>query len=86
MESLHSTYSKTSETVQNFSLFLHFCLNVRKEEWIQLFMAICGKIIILLIQNLEQQLDRKKCSFYKYIRYSIHPALVRNCSLFLVSK
>ena len=36
MASLHSTRSKPSETVNNFSLFLHYCLNVTKEKWLQI--------------------------------------------------
>ena len=36
MESLLSTRSKPSETVHNFSLFLHFCLNVKWEKLLQI--------------------------------------------------
>ena len=36
MESLLSIRSKPSETVHNFSLFLHYCLNVTKEKWLQI--------------------------------------------------
>ena len=36
MASLHSTRSTPSETVHNFSLFLHFCLNVKWEKLLQI--------------------------------------------------
>ena len=36
MASILATRSKPSETVHNFSLFLHFCLNVTKKKWLQI--------------------------------------------------
>ena len=48
MESLLSTRSKPSETVHNFSLFFHFCLNVTWEKWLQISPIDLGLVVQLL--------------------------------------